>query len=633
MNAAEQLSSDVTDDLQQSDVGLVRADHDGQLINDASNDANLDQGVRAAGINAELANKWLVWQCKMIADVITGVVYDANGNMLAMRPANGPGADKLAIAGQQAFENNKPVITTEITFGSSHGRLGDIIATPVKDGEKVLGYVALLMTPRPQSRQNVVLQLLQWGGFWLEALSQMSDGIQIEAGAFTQTLMGAVLEHSNSNKACMEIAARLCDRLNCDRVTIGLKQGVVVRVECISHLASFDARTQLVRRLEAAMEECLDQNAVITLPKGPTTEPVIDKSHGDFQSNHSENSCIASFPLHGKESLGAITLERASTKPFDADTIQWCESVLNAVGPVVELKRFEERSILSKAKDSFRKSCQSLMGPSNLKLKIAGVATAAVLLLASIFNGNHIVSSPAYIEGAQAQIIAAPISGFVKTSEVRAGDKVEEGQLLATLDDRSLQLELRKWQGEDNKIKKAYQEALAKKARTELSILRAKSEQIEAERALVQERIARTELRAPYDGYVTSGDLSQSLGTPVDIGDILFEVAPSEEYKVIVKVDEREMAGVDNDKSGKVVIAALPNDPIPFQIEQVVPLAISGEGKSYFRVEAAFQQATPDLRPGMEGVARIDMGKRKLLWIWTHKLVDRIKLWLWSVGW
>ena len=59
MNAAEQLSSDVTDDLQQSDVGLVRADHDGQLINDASNDANLDQGVRAAGINAELANKWL----------------------------------------------------------------------------------------------------------------------------------------------------------------------------------------------------------------------------------------------------------------------------------------------------------------------------------------------------------------------------------------------------------------------------------------------------------------------------------------------------------------------------------------------------------------------------------------------
>ena len=132
----------------------------------------------------------------MIADVITGVVYDANGNMLAMRPANGSGAEKLAIAGQQVYENNKPVITTEVTYGSSHGRLGDIIATPVKNGEETLGYVALLMTPRPQSRQNVVLQLLQWGGFWLESLSQISDGLQQDAGAFTQSLMNSVLKHS-----------------------------------------------------------------------------------------------------------------------------------------------------------------------------------------------------------------------------------------------------------------------------------------------------------------------------------------------------------------------------------------------------------------------------------------------------
>jgi len=186
---------------------------------------------------------------------------------------------------------------------------------------------------------------------------------------------------------------------------------------------------------------------------------------------------------------------------------------------------------------------------------------------------------------------------------------------------------------EENKIKKAYQEALAKKARTELSILRAKSEQIEAEHALVRERIARTSLTAPFDGFVTSGDLSQSLGAPVEIGDILFEVAPAEEYKVIVKVDERDMAGVNEDKTGKVVIAAMPGDPIPFSVDQVVPMAISGEGNSYFRIEAAFEEATPELRPGMEGVARIEMGDRKLIWIWTHKLVDKIRLWLWSIGW
>ncbi len=625
--AAEQVSTEATEDLPQANVGVIDTMHSDESSNDASS------GVKTEGLNNELASKWLVWQCKMIADVITGAVYDTNGNLLALRPSNGAGADKLAIAGQQVFENDKPVITTEITYGNNSGRLGDIIATPVKEGEKTLGYVALLMTPRPQSRQNVVLQLLQWGGYWLGSLSQLSDGVQIEAGAFTQSLMASMLKHDNSHKACMELAAALSDRLNCDRATIGLRKGMVVRTECISHLASFDERTQLIRRIEASMEESVDQNVTITLPKLTHAESVIDKSHRDLQNNDSDGASIATFPLQGKETFGAITLERSNTIPFDKDTVDWCESVLSAIAPVLELKRFEERSILSKLKDSIRKTGQNLLGPKYLKLKIAAAVAAAVLLITNIIPGNHIVSAPAVIEGAQAQIIAAPIAGFVKSSEVRAGDKVTKDQVIATLDDRSLQLEIKKWQGEENKVKKAYQEALAKKARTELSILRARSEQIEAEFALARERLGRTELKAPFDGYITSGDLSQSLGAPVEVGDVLFEVAPSEEYKVIVKVDERDMAGVDENKIGKVVIAATPGEPIPFSVDQVVPMAISGEGNSYFRVEAKFDEATPELRPGMEGVARIEMGQRKLFWIWTHKLVDKVRLWLWSVGW
>jgi len=100
--AAEQDSSEFSgDEMLQAGTGTVLSE------SDSSNDAyEPDRTVRAEGLNSELANKWLVWQCKMIADVITGVVYDANGNMLAMRPANGTGADKLAIAGQQVYENN-----------------------------------------------------------------------------------------------------------------------------------------------------------------------------------------------------------------------------------------------------------------------------------------------------------------------------------------------------------------------------------------------------------------------------------------------------------------------------------------------------------------------------------------------
>ena len=39
--------------------------------------------------------------------------------------------------------------------------------------------------------------------------------------------------------------------------------------------------------------------------------------------------------------------------------------------------------------------------------------------------------------------------------------------------------------------------------------------------------------------------------------------------------------------------------------------------------------AEPWWRPGMSGLAQIDAGDRPILWIWTHRLVDRLRMWWW----
>jgi hypothetical protein len=36
------------------------------------------------------------------------------------------------------------------------------------------------------------------------------------------------------------------------------------------------------------------------------------------------------------------------------------------------------------------------------------------------------------------------------------------------------------------------------------------------------------------------------------------------------------------------------------------------------------------LHPGMEGVAKIEVGSRKLIWIWSRRLVDWLRLWTWA---
>ena len=49
------------------------------------------------------------------------------------------------------------------------------------------------------------------------------------------------------------------------------------------------------------------------------------------------------------------------------------------------------------------------------------------------------VTAQATIEAADLQVVAAPQSGYLQSAHVRAGDHVNKGQLLATLDQRDLQ--------------------------------------------------------------------------------------------------------------------------------------------------------------------------------------------------
>ena len=127
------------------------------------------------------------------------------------------------------------------------------------------------------------------------------------------------------------------------------------------------------------------------------------------------------------------------------------------------------------------------------------------------------------------------------------------------------------------------------------------------------------------------GDLSKSLGAPVERGQVLFEVAPLESYRVIVEVDERDIADIVVGQRGELVLPSMPGEVFPLVVDKITPVSIAKEGRNYFRVEAHLENVSERLRPGMEGVGKITIDRRKLIWIWTHELIDwlRLKLWSW----
>ena len=274
---------------------------------------------------------------------------------------------------------------------------------------------------------------------------------------------------------------------------------------------------------------------------------------------------------------------------------------------------------------------KKLIGPRETGLKV-GTGIAAFLLLFFIFaKGDFRVTADARLEGTVQRVLAAPMAGYVSHASVRAGDEVEEGQVLASLDDRDLKLEQLKWLSQRSQRQREQSEALARRDRAQAGILAAQIEQADSQLDLIKEQLSRIEVRAPFDGLVVSGDLSQSLGAPVERGDVLFEVAPLDSYRVILEVDERDVGQLALDQVGSLALTGMPEDVIEIRVDKITPISTAAEGRNFFRVEASLVgEPPPLLRPGMEGVGKVEIGPRKLIWIWTHKIVYWLRMFSWS---
>jgi RND family efflux transporter MFP subunit len=304
--------------------------------------------------------------------------------------------------------------------------------------------------------------------------------------------------------------------------------------------------------------------------------------------------------------------------------------VAEICGPILDLMDRAEAGTLERAKGWITRWSERHFGPSRALAKSTLAASALLLLLLSVVPVRYRISADATLEGRVQRALVAGVSGYIREANARAGDLVQAGDVLARLDDRDLLLERRKRESQKLQLEKEYRQALSERDRTQVSILRSQIEQAAAQLGLVEEQLGRTHVVAPFDGVILEGDLDRALGSPVELGDVLFEVAPLDGYRIILEIDGRDIADVAAGQRGRLALSALPGRTLPLVVERITPMSTTQDGRSYFRAEAVLEEPFEALRPGMEGIAKVDAGRRGLLWIWTHETFDWLRLWTWS---
>jgi RND family efflux transporter MFP subunit len=509
------------------------------------------------------------------------------------------------------------------------------IAYPIEVSGKVHGAVVLEVDQRPMHEIQGIMRQLHWGAAWLEVMLQRAEALKAsETNERLETVLDLVagaVEHERFQQAAMVFVTGLATKLECDRVSLGFEHRKQLRVSALSHSAEFGKQMNLVRAIGSAMDEAIDQQAVIVYPLPSDAAPLVTRAHEELARQHGAGT-ICTIPLRSNgKFFGGLTLERPAKRPFDPATVELCETVAVLIGPILDAKRREERWLITKTGESFAVQLRKLFGAGHLVLKMVAIGVAALAIFFLFAKGDYRVSATTTLEGIIQRVVSAPFNGYIAEARVRAGDIVKQGDLLCLLDDRDLKLERLKWSSQREQLLKQYREAMAKHDRPQIRVNQAKIDQAEAQISLLDEQLARTKVVAPFNGVVMKGDLSQSLGAPVERGQVLFEVAPLESYRVIVEVDERDIADIAVGQRGELVVPSTPGDVFQLIVDKITPVSTAKEGRNYFRVEAHLENSSERLRPGMEGVGKITIDRRRLIWIWTHEAIDwlRLKLWTW----
>lgn len=583
----------------------------------------------------ELVGDWLSWVCKMVSGVQSGCLVEIRntspGPIVSVWPHK-VNTDHLSETLAQVAKEADVVTRSRQKSRHKVTQLSDYLGIPIKSGATNYA-VALELLPRSREQQASVVQLVQWVGVWLKTMLELLPESKDGNVQHQNSLTNDILRHRVIRAACLELVNALAAKFDCERVSIGIRTNWIVRLCAISNLVDFDSRKQLARSFEALMEEALDQESVVSLPQPDSSKFTTTRSHEEHYANHGGMaSSTIPFELESG-AMAAVTLERETGRPFTPEEIELINDILLESRPALSLVFLHDQPLRRKAAVTFKNYYHEFYATHSKYFKIGLPALLGGLLLAGFVPVDHKVVAKAIVEGSDKQTIVAPSSGFVKSSSSIAGDRVSKGQIIATLDDVDLLIEKEKWQGELSKLETSYIQALTEKDRVELGVLQARKRQAIAELDLLNQKLSRNQLRSPFDGVLVSGDLSQALGAPVETGDNLFEIASLSSFRLMLEIDEHDVAGIEAMQTGRLRLSALPGQTYGTTLKSAIPVAVSRDNSSVFRIEATLDEISEQLRPGMVGFAKITVGKKSTFGRWTMKLRNRVGLWLWSLGW
>lgn len=461
--------------------------------------------------------------------------------------------------------------------------------------------------------------------------------VDVTSPAVTQTpadlsamlgLAAEVMQQPNFEAGCLSLVNGLAAHWQLLHASLGWVEKGRIEVVAISHLDRFERNASQTQRIESALLPAVILGREFWWPVRDDSLHDTDALNSLAQDLHAQSIALVPIPDAQGKTQAVLLLAFSARDNTSLNTLQLA---LELMQPRLSDLRAQSLSLQKRAGQRLQRDAERLFGPEHPRLKLAGVALVLLVLYLAFGSWHYRVDASAQLNTDATRLISAQFDGRIDQVHVTAGDLVKEGSLLVSLDTRELTQQRNELSAEISKTSTEVNKFRAEGLLAETEIAQARLDQAQAKAERVDSYLMQASSLAPFEGVIVEGEKKDLLGAPVKKGDRIFRLAKVEGLYMTLMVSEKEMRHIQPQARGEVALLSQPTHNIPIRVSSVIPVAqVKGQEGNQFMIKAELLEAPqPWWRPGMTGLARIDVGDKNVAWVLSHRAVDRLRLMLW----
>ncbi len=423
--------------------------------------------------------------------------------------------------------------------------------------------------------------------------------------------------------ASMAIVNHLRKLVNAGQVALSFcDSGNAVQLVAVSDVESVDLASESNKLINQACNQAVIENETLIYPASSGEHSPALLPLEQYCKSNRLDGCI-NLPLANEEGkpvgsvLLAIDSERLRSEPF----VEYLRKMTGMVAAHLDVVLRANRSLKEQAWSSFRK----LKNKSWARKALVAVGLVGLLLCVPM---PYRVACECEVQPVMRRYISAPYSGILESTQHQAGDVVDQGEVLATMDGRQLRIELSGLLAQLDGAKKQSDSALAKSDYAASQIAKTEMASLGAQIELLKEQLVNLEIRSPIGGIIVSGDLKKAEGAPLEQGQTLFEVGPLNEMYAEIAIPESEIQYVARDMPVKIKLNSFPFKSWTGTIERIHPGTELVNDETVFIARVKLPNAEQLLRPGLNGSAKIKSAWSPLGWNLFHNSWESVRCYL-----